>query len=365
MSDVDIIQFKADLTAFSERILSVLDVITTEESTKTALVMPFFQMLGYDVFDPREFMPEFTADVGIKKGEKVDYAVCQAGQPVVIIEVKSVGTVLDGHMSQLFRYFNTVSARLAILTDGVEYRFYTDLDAPNRMDSEPFLVVNLCELTDDSAELLAAFHKSVLDVDFIRDMGFRLKYRQLFLANLHAELDNPTDAFISACLGPDFLEKKTAAVLRRFRPILQEALAEFCGMDVTCRSHSEALPSVPEKPVRRVRQHTERPEMFFITDRNGRTEYEFKSFKDAILTVCAHCISMYGADMFSEKCCGHDFFGPTAKARTFSMQESDMRGRSFYRFPNGLYLLTNYSAKALGSIGAQLLELFPDVKFEY
>ena len=113
------------------------DSIQTEEATKTSLIMPFFSLLGYDVFDPNEFVPEFTADVGIKKGEKVDYAIVNEGQPVILIEAKWVGEKLDRHDSQLFRYFGTTCAKFAILTNGVIYRFYTDLDEQNKMDEKP------------------------------------------------------------------------------------------------------------------------------------------------------------------------------------------------------------------------------------
>lgn len=95
--------------------------------------MPFFSLLGYDVFDPHEFIPEFTADVGIKKGEKVDYAITKDGKPIILIEAKWCGDNLEKHGSQLFRYFGTTSAKFGILTNGIIYKFYTDLDESNKM----------------------------------------------------------------------------------------------------------------------------------------------------------------------------------------------------------------------------------------
>ena len=120
------------LKQFSKRVESLKDNIQTEEATKTSLIMPFFSLLGYDVFNPDEFIPEFTADVGIKKGEKVDYAILQDGKPVILIEAKWIGEKLEKHDSQLFRYFATCKAKFAILTNGQYYRFYTDLEEPNR-----------------------------------------------------------------------------------------------------------------------------------------------------------------------------------------------------------------------------------------
>lgn len=108
------------------RVIKLKDTIGTEEATKTSLIMPFFSMLGYDIFNPEEFVPEFTADVGIKKGEKVDYAILINSVPAILIEAKWCNEPLERHDSQLFRYFATTSAKFAILTNGIVYKFYTD-----------------------------------------------------------------------------------------------------------------------------------------------------------------------------------------------------------------------------------------------
>ena len=102
-------EFNDVIKQFSERILSLKDTITTEESTKMSLVVPLFQLLGYDVFNPNEFCPEYIADVGIKKGEKVDYAILENGQPNILVECKSCSEQLDKHSSQLFRYLDRKS----------------------------------------------------------------------------------------------------------------------------------------------------------------------------------------------------------------------------------------------------------------
>ena len=159
--------FIDQLKQFSKRVAGLKDNIQTEEATKTSIIMPFFALLGYDVFDPAEFVPEFTADVGIKKGEKVDYAILADGNPVILIEAKSVQEKLDKHDSQLFRYFGTTSAKFAILTNGIVYRFYTDLDEPNKMDSTPFLEINILDLKDSQVPEIKKFCKSNFDVSDI------------------------------------------------------------------------------------------------------------------------------------------------------------------------------------------------------
>ena len=160
--------FIDQIKQLSARIEKIKDGIQTEEATKTSMIMPFFQMLGYDVFNPLEFVPEFTADVGIKKGERVDYAIVdEDGTPQILIEAKWCGENLDKHGSQLFRYFSTTKAKFGILTNGIIYRFYTDLDEPNKMDDRPFLEFNLLDVREPLVAELKKFQKNTFDVDMI------------------------------------------------------------------------------------------------------------------------------------------------------------------------------------------------------
>ena len=127
--------FTERIQALAQRAPKLVDRLDTEEATKNALVMPFLSALGYDVFDPDEVIPEYTADVGMKKGEKVDYAIMRAGQVVMLVECKKASVKLSGtEVSQLYRYFSVTKARIALLTNGVQYCFYSDLDEPNKMD---------------------------------------------------------------------------------------------------------------------------------------------------------------------------------------------------------------------------------------
>ena len=149
--------FNDQIKALSQRVPNLKDHLKTEEATKNALVMPFIKALGYDVFNPQEVIPEFTADVGTKKGEKVDYAIMQDREITMLIECKKAKTDLSlADISQLYRYFTVTKARIAVLTNGVQYRFYTDLDAPNRMDSRPFLEL-------DDQDIAIPFHGDVIE----------------------------------------------------------------------------------------------------------------------------------------------------------------------------------------------------------
>lgn len=219
--------FIDQLRQFSKRVESLIGKIHTEEATKTAVIMPFFAMLGYDVFNPQEFVPEYTADVGIKKGEKVDYAIVKDGAPVILIECKSITENLERHDSQLFRYFGTSVAKFAILTNGLQYRFYTDLDNPNKMDEDPFLSINILDVRDNQVPELKKFCKSVFDIDSIFSTASELKYAQEFKSIFTSQLSEPTDDFLRFFLQECYSGPKTQNVLEKFRPILRNALNEL------------------------------------------------------------------------------------------------------------------------------------------
>lgn len=219
--------FIDQLKQFSKRVDSMKDSIQTEEATKTALIMPFFSMLGYDVFNPQEFVPEFTADVGIKKGEKVDYAIVKDCHPVILVECKSISDNLAQHDSQLFRYFGTTTAKFAILTNGIYYRFYTDLDNPNKMDKDPFLTINILDIRENQVPELKKFCKSVFDIDTIFSTASTLKYAHDFKETFAAQLDNPSDDFIRLFLQNCYSGQKTQNVIEKFRPILRKALNDY------------------------------------------------------------------------------------------------------------------------------------------
>lgn len=154
------------LRALSARIALTKDLVSTEEATKNAMVMPFIQALGYNVFDPTEVTPELVADVGTKKGEKVDYAILKDGKPIMLFECKKSGGDLSiNHAGQLFRYFHVTEARFGVLTNGLVYRFFTDLEQPNKMDEKPFFEFNVLDFKDRDIDELKKFAKSLFDVE--------------------------------------------------------------------------------------------------------------------------------------------------------------------------------------------------------
>ena len=216
------------IKSFVERVISMKDSISTEEATKTSLIMPFFAMLGYDIFNPMEFVPEFTADVGIKKGEKVDYAIVLNSEVTILIEAKSIGTSLQKHDSQLFRYFGTTPAKLAILTNGIEYKFYTDLDETNKMDNSPFLEIDLLNLKDSDIAELKKFTKESFDINTILSTASNLKYASSIEKILSEEFSNPSDEFIKMVLNKGIYEGvKTQNVIDKYKPILKKSINHY------------------------------------------------------------------------------------------------------------------------------------------
>ncbi|WP_313033128.1 type I restriction endonuclease [Massilia alkalitolerans] len=143
------------LRTLATRIQNTKSLIQTEEATKNAMVMPFIQLLGYNVFDPTEVTPELVADIGTKKGEKVDYAILRNGDPIMLFECKKCGADLHiNHAGQLFRYFHVTESRFGVLTNGLKYRFFTDLEQPNKMDDTPFFEFDILDFKERDVEEL-------------------------------------------------------------------------------------------------------------------------------------------------------------------------------------------------------------------
>lgn len=216
-------------------------LMKTEEGTKNALVMPFINALGYNVFDPLEVTPELIADVGIKKGEKVDYAILKDGKPIILFECKIFGTDLSQvHASQLYRYFSVTAARFGILTDGQVYRFYTDLEAPNKMDIAPFFVFDLADIKEPMVEELKRFTKPMFDQDSILNSASELKYKSAMKAYFEAQFDRPSESFVRMALQEShaYTGRLTQTVIEQFTPLLKESLRLFISDQVEKRLKS-------------------------------------------------------------------------------------------------------------------------------
>ena len=238
-------EFNNMIAQFSQRVKSLKDSISSEEATKTALVMPFFQMLGYDIFNPTEFVPEFTADVaGIKKGEKVDFAIMINGKPVVVVECKSCTTDIGKHSGQLSRYFHVTEAKFGILTNGVVYQFFTDLDKTNVMDGTPFLEFDILNIKENLIPEMEKFCKKDLNVDNILTAAQELKYTQLIKNWLQKQTHEVGEDFIKLVIGVIHDGQqivRTQKMIDTFRPIVKHSLTQFLNEYANARFKAAML----------------------------------------------------------------------------------------------------------------------------
>lgn len=221
--------------------------LKTEEATKHALVLPFLSALGYDVFNPLEVVPEFIADVGEAKGEKVDYAVFNGSNIAMIVECKTYGATLDvKKANQLFRYFNTRDAKVGVLTNGDQYQFFTDLERPNVMDSIPFLDVHVTSLTGAETEELAKFCKDSFDIEDVLSAASELRYTKAIKSTISAEWDNPSDGYVRFFVSDIYHGRMTERVREQFRAIVKRSVQSLLREKIEQRLHLASLPEPQE-----------------------------------------------------------------------------------------------------------------------
>ncbi len=238
--------FKDQIKQLSERVEKLKENIQTEEATKNAFVMPFIQSLGYDVFNPLEVVPEFTCDIGTKKGEKIDYAIMKDGSPSILIECKHWSQELSLHDNQLLRYFHVSTAKFGILTNGIQYRFYTDLETPNKMDEKPFLQVDIVDLKDGHIDEIKKFHKSYFDIDNILSSASELKYTRELKHIIGNEFNNPSPEFVKLFSRQVYDGMITSKLLDQFTSLLKKSIHSYINDQITDRLKS-ALSSTDEK----------------------------------------------------------------------------------------------------------------------
>ena len=211
------------LNDLAQRIERLKEQTKTEEATKMSFIIPFFSALGYDVFNPFEFVPEYTADVGTKQGEKVDYAIIKDGNPIILVEAKHWSENLDNHINQLYRYFSVTNAKFGVLTNGIEYRFYTDLDETNKMDITPFMTINLQNLKENTVNQLKKFTKDTFNVDDIMTTAEELKYINSISEYISKLYNSPSEDFVRFILKEVYSGQKNQNVIERFTPITKKA----------------------------------------------------------------------------------------------------------------------------------------------
>lgn len=279
LKNLKLMDFKDVIRQLGERVAKMKEQTLTEEATKTALIMPFLQALGYDVFNPSEVVPEFDADIpGLKRGEKVDYAVLKDGSPKILIECKHWKQKLDFHDGQLLRYFHVTKAKFAILTNGVAYRFFTDLFEANKMDEKPFLEFDITKISEPQIEELKKFHKSYFDEANITSAANELIYTNGIKQRLIEDLKGaPSDDFVKYLASKTYPGRLTQNVLSWFSDLVkrssQQVLNDLINERLTSAMNqptqevetAETKASiVPEEEKSTVETTTEEMEGFYI-----------------------------------------------------------------------------------------------------
>ena len=218
--------FKDQILQLSDRIKKQKDSISTEEATKNAFIMPLIASLGYDVFNPFEVVPEMDCDLIRKKGEKIDYAIMKDENPILLIECKHCKQDLNLHDTQLQKYFVASKSRFGVLTNGIEYRFYTDLEKVNIMDERPFLVVNMLDLSDADIEQLKKFHKSYYNEDNVLSTANELKYTTEIKEIFNKEIQSPTSDFVRFFAKQIYTTGQiTQKVVEMFTPLVKKSMS--------------------------------------------------------------------------------------------------------------------------------------------
>ncbi len=227
--------YKDLIKQLAERVGKLKDQIQTEEATKNAFIMPFIQAWGYDIFNPTEVVPEFVTDIGTKKGEKIDYAIFKENSPTILIECKHWNQNLSLHDNQLLRYFHVSKAKFGVLTNGIIYRFYSDLVEPNKMDEKPFLEFNITEIKDNQIDELKKFHKSVFDAEKIINTASELKYTNELKQLIQQEFLNPSPELVKLFAKQVYPSNISAKILELFTTLTKRSIQQYISDLITER----------------------------------------------------------------------------------------------------------------------------------
>lgn len=288
-------EFESSLTLLVNKVKEHAASLETEEATKNALIMPFIStVLGYDVFNPLEVVPEFVADVGIKRGEKIDYAIQHDGQMQILIECKSASCQLRfEHASQLYRYFGVTSARIAALTNGRQWQFYTDLDEPNKMDPRPFLIVDLEDIDETTLPELRKLTKARFDLNAVITTAEELKYLGAIRREIAKEFKEPSVDLVKFFGARVYEGRMTQAVQDKFMTLVEKALKQFLNERVNDRLKNAlgaddrmVLPVSDEVELNAVREEQESEPVLETSDIQT-TEEELQAFRIIKAIACA------------------------------------------------------------------------------
>lgn len=214
---------KEQFITLSQKVKIIKDKIKSEEATKQSMILPFLQILGYDIFDPEEVIPEVSCDIS-GKGDKIDYVISINGKHEILIECKECHLKLSNHISQLRKYFVASDARFAILTNGIKYLFFSDHDKENIMDEKPFYSLDMDNLSDHDLSFLSGFRKGAFDSNLMRSLSQDIILQESILKNLKQEFLRPSKGFVRLITSNIYDGKLYDSIYNKFSRIIKDCL---------------------------------------------------------------------------------------------------------------------------------------------
>lgn len=231
-----------EIRILSSTIESIKQLVDTEEGTKGSFILPFLQCLDYNVFNPLELKAECIADIGTKKGEKVDYVIYNEDEPIIAIECKKWTENLDNHHNQLVRYFHTTKVKIAILTNGIIYKFFSDFNEPNILDSEPFFTFNICKFTDSDLSFLNNFTKNNFNFSALKTYVDKINYRFRVKNEIINLFTNPDKDLITYLIKKCGYVRVTEKIYNECEPLMKEILEEILiSKSVQIKDETESI----------------------------------------------------------------------------------------------------------------------------
>ena len=366
------------LASLAETAKRVTQTLETEEATKTALILPFLMALDYNVFDPTEVVPEYQADVGVKSHERVDYALLRDGQPTILIEAKQVDVKLDDerHLTQLFRYWNATPAKVGILTNGIEYRFFGDTDQDNLMDAKPFFTVNITRMTPRDVASVSAFSKYNYNLEDTAKLSEELYYQDAIRKVMIGAFKDPQTPFVRWIMTRTYEGVKTASKIAWFKDQVRIALKDFCVAnhqtgyqteEETIASTKRSMEDSAPEPARKSGQlaveewttlenfepakGSKPPSLLRLPD---GTEREVRTWKSLLIEVAE---SFVRRGLLTETSC--PVFGTLPGKSWINFEPTHPDGNAYpnhHVLSNGLFLYTQVTAKIAVYISEKLFE---------
>lgn len=234
------------LSRIAEQIQQQRQLMRNEEATLQVSIRPFIEALGYSTRNLAEVAPQYTADPRPSGTDRVDYAILRESKPVILVEAKAaIASLTENNWKQLHDYFNAEEVRFGILTNGIEYRFYTDLSKRNIMDKQPFLAIDMLKLDEQLVTELEPFTRAGFDAERI----IASAKIQRIVHLLQQEMVRPSDGLVRHFAGQMYSGNVNARIVQEFTPLVIAAWSRFVEQSIVSRHHyyssSDSISTAP------------------------------------------------------------------------------------------------------------------------